>query len=221
MLFLQYSIHTATGQRMSTPDVPEENSLNGLRRGDTAAMEAAWKTYFERLARIADQKLAAGVRRTTDGEDVALSVMMTICRRAGAGELNGVSDRDELWRLMLTILYHKSADKGRQHRAAKRGGGTVRGDSIFLGPTSDTDRMAFAQFAADGPSPELLAQLEDERQQLFARLEDDLLQDIAQRRLEGQSSEEIAADLNLSPRTIRRKLDLIRQSWAEVVDTLE
>jgi DNA-directed RNA polymerase specialized sigma24 family protein len=203
---------------MDAPQDSFRSSLDKLRQGEDAGVQAAWNTYFERLARIANQKLSAGVRRTTDGEDVALSVMLTICRRAGAGELDGVADRDELWRLMLTILYHKAADRGRHHRAAKRGGGNVRGDSVFLGPQSDMDRLAFAQFAADDPTPDLLVQLEDEHRQLFERLEDDLLRQIAQHRLEGESTEEIAARLDISPRTVRRKLDLIRQSWAALLD---
>lgn len=206
---------------MDELDQTREDSLAGLRRGEVTAMESAWKTYFERLARIADQKLAAGVRRTVDGEDVALSVLATICRRAESGELDAISDRDELWRLMLTILSHKSADRGRQQRAAKRGGGDVRGDSIFLNTGSEAEALAFEQFATKEPSPELLAQLEDERRQLFARLESPLLQQIAQRRLEGHTTEEIATEHHVSPRTIRRKLGLIRQIWSEVLDIPE
>lgn len=206
---------------MDELDETREDSLAGLRRGDVAAMETAWKRYFERLSQIADQKLAASVRRTVDGEDVALSVLATICRRAEAGELDGITDRDELWRLMLTILSHKSTDLGRQQRAAKRGAGTVRGDSIFLGTDTDAEGHAFQQFAAKEPTPELLAQLEDERRLLFARLDTPLLQQIAQRRLEGHTTEEIATEFRVSPRTIRRKLDLIRQIWTETLDAAE
>jgi hypothetical protein len=51
---------------------------------------------------------------------------------------------------------------------------------------------------------------------LFALLDDDELRDIAQRRLEGATPEEIAVDVNLSPRSIRRKLDAIRTRWSHL-----
>lgn len=192
-------------------------ALDRLREGDSSAANVIWSKFFERLARVADLKLAGGVRRTVDGEDVALSVMETICRRAKVGQLDEVNDRDDLWRLMVTILYHKATDRGREHRAQKRGSGQVRGDSIFVGAGDDAERMAFAQFAEVAPTPDMLVQLEEERRKLFELLDEDL-RHIAQQRLEGASAEDIAAAIDVSPRTIRRKLELIRERWSHVID---
>jgi DNA-directed RNA polymerase specialized sigma24 family protein len=192
-------------------------SLDRLQQGDPTAANVIWQAYFQRLARIADQRLAAGLRRTVDGEDVALSVIQTICRRATGGQLADLGDRDDLWRLMVTILHHKTTDRGREHRALKRGGGQVRGDSILIGTGSDAELMAFAQIAEASPGPELLVQMEEESLRLFARLGDEELRTIARQRLEGASAEEIAVTLDLSPRTVRRKLEIIRECWSHLV----
>ncbi len=201
-----------------TPPDSIKASLERMHQGDAAAADVIWATYFDRLARMADQRLAAGLRRTVDGEDVALSVMQTICRRATVGQLAAIGDRDDLWRLMVTILHHKAADRGREHRALKRGGGQVRGDSIFVGAGSEAERMAFAQIAEVAPTPDLLAQLEEQRCRLFEMLKDEELRTIAQHRLEGTSVEEIAVALNVSPRTVRRKIEIIRERWSHVLD---
>lgn len=193
-----------------------KETLDECVQGNSAGATALWNTYFERLARTADRHIGQRLRRTVDGEDVALSVIQTIYRRASTGQLVDLSDADELWKLMLTILFHKIADKGRHNRAQKRGGGQVRGNSIFIGTGSDVEQQAFVMIATDVPSPDLLVELEEERQQLFALLEDDELRHIAQRRLEGATADEIAMEINLSPRSVRRKLEVIRTQWSHM-----
>ncbi|HET6424620.1 MAG TPA: ECF-type sigma factor [Planctomycetaceae bacterium] len=195
---------------------PVRTALDRMEQGDATAADALWNAYFQRLAGAADRHIGPGLRRTLDGEDVAVSIMQTIYRRASNQQLVDVADSDELWKLMLTILYHKVADKGRAHRALKRGGGQVRGHSIFIGAGSEAERQAFAFVATQVPTPDMLVQLEEERQRLFDQLGDDDLRQIAQRRLEGATAEEIALEVNLSPRTIRRKLDTIREQWSHI-----
>ncbi len=201
-----------------TPSEPPDSALQRLRNGDPSAVQAIWLAYFDQLARMAHQRLSPGLRRTVDGEDVALSVINTICRRAAVGELPDLNDRDDLWRLMMTILFHKTADRGREHRAQKRGGGRVRGDSIYVGAGSDAELQAFASVAEARPTPEQLLLLEEERQRLFALLDDDELRQIAEHRLAGASAEEIATILDVSPRTVRRKLEMIRVAWSHLLD---
>lgn len=198
-----------------------QSILGKIRDRNSAAITELWNAYFSMLSGIADRQMAPGLRRTVDGEDVALSVMRSICRRAETGELEAISERDELWRLMLTLLYHKVADQGRKHRAVKRGGGAVRGDSIFLKSGCEEDRVAFAQFAGSDEAPDMIVQLHEEHQRLLDHLGDDLMREVARRRLDGESADEIAACLNISPRTVRRKLELIRATWAKSVEGLE
>ncbi len=72
-----------------------------------------------------------------------------------------------------------------------------------------------AQFLSSEPSPEAAAEFAEQYDRLFAKLDDPSLQSVALRRLEGYSSEEIAAEFGTSRRTIDRKLTLIRLIWQE------
>ena len=51
--------------------------------------------------------------------------------------------------------------------------------------------------------------------QLFSRLDDVMLRVIAFQKLQGMSSDEIAGSLEISKRTVDRKLRLIRAVWEE------
>ena len=63
------------------------------------------------------------------------------------------------------------------------------------------------------PTPEDAAIFAEECQRLFARLEHPVLKSIALKKLEGQSSREIATELGVTARTVDRKLELIRKLW--------
>jgi len=84
-----------------------------------------WERYFARLVGLARQKLRSTPRRAADEEDVALSAFDSFCRQAEAGRFPQLLDRDNLWRLLVTVTarkaFHLIRDKNRQ----KRGGGVV------------------------------------------------------------------------------------------------
>jgi len=65
------------------------------------------------------------------------------------------------------------------------------------------------------PTPEFAAQMAEEFQRLFARLDDPILQSIARCKMEGYSNEDIAAQIGRSIRTVERKLSLIRDCWLD------
>ena len=72
-----------------------------------------------------------------------------------------------------------------------------------------------AQFLDKGPTPEFAAQFAEDVEVLLARLGDETLRKIALLKLDGHTTEEIAAQLGTSKRTIDRKLHLIRMTWDE------
>ena len=47
------------------------------------------------------------------------------------------------------------------------------------------------------------------------RLDDETLRQIAIRKMEGETNAEIARDLGVQPRTVERKLRLIRELWSD------
>jgi len=65
----------------------------------------------------------------------------------------------------------------------------------------------------DEPTPEFAAQVAEECQRLLGRLGDAELRSVALWKMEGYTNEEIAARLNCVPRTVQRKLGLIRTLW--------
>ena len=75
-----------------------------------------------------------------------------------------------------------------------------------------------ARFLSREPSPDDAAELADQLDSLFERLNDATLRVIAFQKLQGLSSEEIAASLDVSARTVDRKVQLIRAMWAEAVE---
>jgi len=57
--------------------------------------------------------------------------------------------------------------------------------------------------------------LEEEQNRLLSMLRDDVLRSIAIWKLEGFTHEEIADKLGVTPRTVIRKINLIRETWTQ------
>ena len=73
------------------------------------------------------------------------------------------------------------------------------------------------ELLARDPSPEMAAQFADLLGHLIGRLDEEVLRRLAELKLLGHTEEEMAAELGVSPRTVRRKLDLIRRLWEHEV----
>src|SRR4051795_12014994 len=99
--------------------------LEQLKAGDPAAAKPLWDGYFARLVRLARARLRAAPRRAADEEDVALSAFDSFCRGALEGRFPRLSDRDELWQLLVLLTARKASNLVRQERRQRRGGGRV------------------------------------------------------------------------------------------------
>ena len=64
----------------------------------------------------------------------------------------------------------------------------------------------------------MMAIIEEEGQRLLEALEDEKLQQIALWKLEGYTNDEIAEKLDLTTRSIERKLQRIREKWSQVLE---
>lgn len=188
--------------------------LDGLARGDNLAVQEIWQQYCDRLVRLARRKLGDSNRRMADEEDVALSAFHSFCRGAAAGRFPQLDDRHDLWKLLVTITARKAAAQLRRGHRQKRGGGMVRGESVFVRDTSSERAMGIDQVLGQEPTPELAALVSEECEQLMNRLEDESLRRVALLKLEGYSNEEIAQQLDCAPRTVERKLARIRSAWS-------
>ena len=189
-----------------------------LKNDDPEAARRLWNRYFQRVVALARQRLGRASRRAADEEDVAINVFQSLCAGAADGRFEQLNDRDDLWRLLLTITRHKAADQVRREVRKKRGGGHVRGESVFLKPDGSLGGKGIHDMLASEPTVEFLASVEEEHQRLLALLPHDSLRAVARRRLEGYTNEEVAAQMDVSVRTVERKLRLVRQYWAKQLE---
>jgi DNA-directed RNA polymerase specialized sigma24 family protein len=191
--------------------------LGLLKIGDRAAAQPLWERYFRLLVVRARAALGAAPRRAADEEDVALSAFTSFCRGAEQGRFPQLDNRDDLWRILLTLTTRKAAHQVRDEFRARRGGGKVTAEADLLSPDSEDGEAALARVMGAEPTPELAAQLAEECRRLLDRLGDDDLRSIALWQMEGDTVPEIAAKLGRSERTVARKLTVIRDRWREEI----
>ena len=175
--------------------------IDQLQAGDLAAAQPLWERYFHLLVELARRKLGAKPR-AADEEDVALSAFDSFCRGLKHGRFPELQDRDNLWKLLVVLTARKACHLLRDEQRLKRGGGQTAGadGELELVPSQE-------------PSPEFAAELSENCQRLLDRLGDADLRRIALSKMEGYTSEEIAGQMSCAPRTVERKLRLIRNLW--------
>ncbi len=190
-----------------------------LRQGREEAATDLWRLCCQTLVSEARKQLGPNGRRASDEEDVALSVFYELCRGVTDGRFGDDLRREDLTKLLRHFTKHQVLDQRRHHQRQKRGGGVVRGDSIFaMNNNSDVADEGFHTIPSTEPSPELLVQLDDQLQRLLASLEDDLLRQVALSCLAGDSRQETADKLGLSLRSVERKVALIRDAWGSALE---
>jgi len=198
--------------------VSSDGSVTGWIReakaGDEDAVQRLWERYFPQLVALCQKRLRGHPRRVADEEDVALSVFDSFCQRAAEGRFPQLQDRDDLWRLLVVIAARKAINLVRYDRRQRRGGQRVIGESDLRSAESDTDAPGLEQIIGREPTPEFAALVAEEYERLLAVLEGVGLREIAQRKLEGYTNEEIAQQLACSLRTVERKLWVIRKRWS-------
>jgi RNA polymerase sigma factor (sigma-70 family) len=199
---------------VAEPDDEVTRWLAGLAQGDQSAIERIWQRYYQRLVRLARKKLGDASRRAADEEDVALSAFHSFYRGATAGRFPRLDDRHDLWKLLVTITSRKAVAQLRHDHRQKRGGGRVRGESVFVHRGDSGGGAGIAEILGPEPTPEVAALVAEQCGQLLQRLRDETLRQIALYKLEGYTNEEIARLLDCAPRTVERKLARIRQCWA-------
>ncbi len=173
--------------------------IKALRQGDTLAAESLWERYFQNLMLQARLRMSNLNRACYDEEDAALSTFQVLCAKLQQGRYESLSDRGELWQLMLTVLIRKIGRRVKYQRAAKRGH-ELNGSIVPLG---EDIAMANSQ------------EISQECFELIASLQDPNLEQVALLKFEGYTNDEIAEKLNRTRRTIQRMLNLIRALWQD------
>jgi RNA polymerase sigma factor (sigma-70 family) len=179
------------------------------------AMRNLWNRYSRKLEKAAGVVLENRPvgRAVADEEDVAQDGFLEIWSRLSDGAYPTITNRLELWKLLVTITKNKARTQARNLGRQVRGGGRVlhAGD---LGSAA-TNGGEFAQIADPTPDPlERIIQAEAYRQRLDQLGDDPALRSVVRMKLEGYSTEEIAKKLGRHPRTIERKLEILRKKLA-------
>lgn len=189
--------------------------LERLRAGDEAAAEELWRRYFHRIVRLAGKRLPGSLRRTRDEEDVALSAFHSFVAGVRADRFPDLAGPDNLWGLLIVLTSRKVQAHLRHHTRQKRGGGKVRGESVFLAPGVDPPGGGLGGIEGNADEPALEAEMTEAVEGLLESLGQPELREIAVLRMEGYLVDEIADQLEMSKRAVERRLQLIRKLWTE------
>jgi DNA-directed RNA polymerase specialized sigma24 family protein len=186
-----------------------------LKGGDPGAANGLWERYFTRMVELARARLKASRGRDagSDEEDAALSAFDSLCAGLARGQFPRLSDREDLWRLLVVITTRKVMAQARRQLREKRGGGLVR-PAADLADSGPDDDGILARAVGSEPTPEFAAMVAEEYRRLLERLDDDVLRKVAVLRMEGHTSDEIAEHLGCARRTVARQLALIRRILA-------
>lgn len=179
--------------------------IGALKAGNAEAASWLWAQYFARLVELARDRLRGLSRRASDEEDVALSAFHSFWQALGEGRYARLDNRDDLWQLLVMHTARKAVDQRRFQQRKKRGGASS-------GLQGEAAEVALQTVVGQEPDPQFAALVVEEYQRLLALLEEDI-RPVALRKLEGYTNEEIAAQLEVSLRTVERKLSVIRGLW--------
>jgi DNA-directed RNA polymerase specialized sigma24 family protein len=192
--------------------------LDRLKAGDRAAVQPLWEHYFPRLVGLARQRLRGALGLDGYEEDVALSALDSFCRHARQGRFPQLLDREGLWWLLVVITQRKAFHLRRDESRQKRGGGVV----MVPLPAGDEDEESLLRdMVSREPTPEEAALLAEECQRLLKALgepenaEANCLRKVAVARMEGYTNAQIAAQLGVVERTVKRHLEAIRAIWSK------
>lgn len=197
--------------------MPEETNVSHwidlVKDGDSIAANRIWQHYFDRLVRSVRRRLYGQNRAVSDEEDIVLSVFDSFYAAAEKGRFPDLSDRDDLWRLLLRMSGRKVIDK-RRHDQRQRRGGEVQVHSLGAG---EGDKESIIEAIGDKPSPEMVLMMQESVEKLFSHLGVGQLRDLAGAKLEGYSNAELAQRFECSERTIERRLHLIREKCQQEI----
>jgi DNA-directed RNA polymerase specialized sigma24 family protein len=197
----------------------EENNITQwigeLKTGDQEAARKLWEGYFRKLVHLVERKLPAQLRRAFDEEDVALSAFKSLCFGVAEDRFPDLNDRGNLWAVLVVIATRKAKAYVETQNRQKRGGGKVRGDSVFFAMGTGEELAGFDALVGKDPTPAFLAQAVEACEGLLEALGDEMLRNMAILKMQGFSLDEIAAETGCTKRAVQRRLEIIRRTWRE------
>lgn len=190
-------MRTAPPERFPAPESRRQvtDALVALRDGAPDAMERLMPLVYAELRRIAHRQLRAErAEHTLSTTALVHEAYLKLVDQAGAEW----RDRQQFFAVAARAMRRILVDYARRHRALRRGGARQRVSLAALSVTGAEDAHALATARAD----ELLAL--DEALERLSRLDARLTAIVEYRFFVGLTTDEIAAMLGVTPRTVER-----------------
>ncbi len=200
-----------------------------LREGGSRATEKLWQMYFQRMVMVSRRKLLGSRRAVADEEDIALSAFKSFCLGFQQGKFQPDGNPENLWPLLVTLTLNKTFDHLRREQRLKRGGAGMKSkgddDGRSRAPIEDArkvdiDADAYVNLISHEPTPEMQVAAEEAFEQLLQTLDatqDASLREILLLSIVGNSTQEVATELECTVRTVQRKLQTIRALWEQSI----
>ena len=173
--------------------------IDGMKAGDADATERLWNRYFDRLCRVAEQKMAGASMSVTDKQDLAASAFEALWEGSQTDRFQQLENRDHLWKLLVLITSRKASNQHRQQRTRDE--------------TSYDSLSEVLQHKGDQVLDELPMACED----LLLKL-DGTHRQVALMRMSAYTNQEIADKLSKSVKSVERYMRNIRSKWLEELD---
>jgi RNA polymerase sigma factor (sigma-70 family) len=186
-----------------------------LKEGNRDAAQELWQRYHQRLLALARKRLVGARKRSADESDVMQSVWDSFFRAAEQGRFPRLTDRNDLWRLLVVITARKAIDLVKRERQLNQGGGKLAGESALLLGLGEDAEAGIELVVGKEPTPEFANQVAEECQRLLDQLPDEQLRTIAVWKMEGYTNEEIGRKIECAVATVERRLKVIRKLWDE------
>jgi RNA polymerase sigma factor (sigma-70 family) len=178
-------------ERPKNSDMLSDEELNRL-----------FETYLPKLIRLADHRISTRVQAKFGADDVAATVCRSVFRRFKDGKFR-FDDDAEFWRLLVTVTKRKISNKVRHFSTQSR--------SV----ADELSETASFILATPEPGPSEAIAFEESLQTVADSLEPQERNALLLR-MDGWEHHEIAERLNVSERTIRRKMEVIKLRLNEV-----
>lgn len=187
--------------------------IEKLSDGDERAAEILFRQYFDQLILLAVHKMRGMKTTVRSAEDIALSVVKSLCLGLREQKMPWLTE-DDLWGCLFQITTRKICAERRRAMSQKRGGHVYiyEGDAPFT--SEQEEESLFHSIVGREPSPELALQMAENADELLALFDDYPIQkNIISLKLQGFSNAEIAAQTELVERTIFWHLKNIQHKW--------
>jgi len=180
--------------------------LQKARSQDAAAIAELWHKYWNQLVMAAHRQCRYQTA-LVDPEFIAQSVFAHVCNKFRTGSMDAIDDREQFWAVLLNLTKNRAIDHFRRETRQKRGGGVTVTSASNPDDAGGDNLFADRQTLDDQKASELLDHF---KHILDAEDSTGTLTQVLLGKIAGESNQAIATALQVSARTIDRKVERIR-----------